>query len=554
VLLGNFGSHLKAGLSNFQTSGAVLVHWKSAVWAFVLVLLLVVLAVERTAPRGLPRLRYVLALGMSALAMLLGLLPFLHISTLARTQFFAAPGRAVLLACFLCLVGSLLGRRGAAVVAVCLGLLAANSAAEAIASQEHNRASAPRHFEGTARILRQIHAVSPNPSADTLILLLPDNPVHVHLDNHNSVYMTQRLLGAPVFLVGSATPLVSPVFQQDGVRIPREAYPPWQLPYPPKVGYDKVLAFRLTLDGSVLLLHRFPDRLLPPGSSATGYDPLTLLRAGPVEELPYFRYPRWADRLHDLCHMADGVMLGPGWGPLVPHEGKLSRRVTREAELIVNSLGQRCRGLRLEVQARQGQRLEALDRQGKIVATVNLQEGRQEVCLKVPTDPARASLVRVRARSDAGKTVSFRAFGSPGKLPRFPLPPEAPADIVIPEDLKLGRHWHDLESYPGQLFRWVDNDAEFVLEVPPFQGHLLVDVEPGPGLGGQPCRLTLRDEADRVLASACVHTRQELRLPLPANLIPGAVLRLHVEGGGGRVPNDPRIMNFRVLRCSCSAD
>ena len=45
------------------------------------------------------------------------------------------------------------------------------------------------------------------------------------------------------------------------------------------------------------------------------------------------------------------------------------------------------------------------------------------------------------------------------------------------------------------MFRWVTNDAEVVREeIEAGQTELLVDLEPGPGLGGQPCRLTLQDQ------------------------------------------------------------
>jgi hypothetical protein len=96
-----------------------------------------------------------------------------------------------------------------------------------------------------------------------------------------------------------------------------------------------------------------------------------------------------------------------------------------------------------------------LDRQGKIVATAPLEEGRQEVTLKVPTDPARVNLLRVRVRSDTGKAGSFRVFCPTGKLPRF-LPPSAVPDVVSPGDLALGRHWHTLETFGSAIpFRWV---------------------------------------------------------------------------------------------------
>src|SRR5881394_156876 len=98
------------------------------------------------------------------------------------------------------------------------------------------------------------------------------------------------------------------------------------------------------------------------------YDPLPLLRPGPVRELAYLRYPRWADRPRDLFDMADGILLGEGWGPLEWQDGALSRRAEDGAEVVVNPLGRKQRELRLLVDAGSAGRLEAVGLDGKAVA------------------------------------------------------------------------------------------------------------------------------------------------------------------------------------------
>src|SRR5262249_12816057 len=125
LLLRNLKLQLQAGLSYLQTSGAALVHWRWAAWVLALVLVMVWLAVWCAPAAGPSRGRLSLVvLGLAALAVLLGSLPFIPLQGLPRTQYFVAPGRAVLMACLLCLAGDLLGRRaGWVLVGGCLGML-----------------------------------------------------------------------------------------------------------------------------------------------------------------------------------------------------------------------------------------------------------------------------------------------------------------------------------------------------------------------------------------------------------------------------------------------
>ena len=312
--------------------------------------------------------------------------------------------------------------------------------------------------------------------------------------------------------------------------------------------YDKVFAFRLALDGTVTLLRRLPAKFLPSDNTADRYDPLAKLQPGPVTEMPYLRYPFWAHRPTDLFDMNDGVLLGQGWSPLEMWEGKPSRLGFDGAEVIVNPLGQPQRRLCFRMEGRLSGRLEALDLENKVVATAGL-EGGPEVTLTVPTDPARLHLLRLRV-TQSGKAVrSFRVFCPGTELADFQQPPRQPSDIAI-GNLSLGKNWYPLEHYAGRTFRWVANDAEIILEdLPAIPRDLLLDLEPGFGLAGQPCRLTIQDQKGKTVATACVRGREVLRLKLSPTTSVGTVLRLHVEGGGHQVPNDLRILNFRVYRC-----
>jgi hypothetical protein len=90
-----------------------------------------------------------------------------------------------------------------------------------------------------------------------------------------------------------------------------------------------------------------------------------------------------------------------------------------------------------------------------------------------------------------------------------------------------------------------------VVTAPTAATHTLrLEVEPGPGLGGQPLDLQVLDDQGRTLVAPRVIGRQSISVPL--SLTPGreSVLRLHTDGGGATVSNDPRILNFRVFELS----
>src|SRR5262249_53503798 len=159
--------------------------------------------------------------------------------------------RAVLLGCVACLGGGLLGRRlGGAAVTACVGLLAANATAEAVAGQYRARASTPVTFERTVHVFRQIHAACPNPPPDALVLLVLDERIPSPFQtNHGCMEMGRRLLGARMIpTVRDALPL-APVCRRRSVCVVRgDSSTCYQ------VGYDRVLAFRLAPDGTVSLL------------------------------------------------------------------------------------------------------------------------------------------------------------------------------------------------------------------------------------------------------------------------------------------------------------
>jgi len=114
--------------------------------------------------------------------------------------------------------------------------------------------------------------------------------------------------------------------------------------------------------------------------------------------------------------------------------------------------------------------------------------------------------------------------------------------------MALGSNWYPYEVFAGQSFHWVDNDAEVIVTGPANgPGVLHLDVQAGPGLGGQDFMLQVVDEFGRSAASVPVVGRQSIRVQLPLSPGASAVYRLHVDGGGRAAPGDQRTLNFRVF-------
>jgi hypothetical protein len=82
--------------------------------------------------------------------------------------------------------------------------------------------------------------------------------------------------------------------------------------------------------------------------------------------------------------------------------------------------------------------------------------------------------------------------------------------------------------------------------VPEPVSALLVDLEPGPGTGGEPLDLEVIGDGHRVLARVTVARRSRLRLPFAPPLPARLLFRVH--GGGLPSSRDPRVLDFRVFR------
>src|SRR5262249_11983115 len=154
----NLGIQLKPFGSYFAFS-----HFPLGYWLVAAVTLLAVLGLFACGnwTSAVPRRACLCGIGLAALGVLLGIGPFLPMRGVARTQFYAAPCEAALLALCLAFMCSWFGKRlGFLALACGVGLLAANSSVES--HQGQDATPQPISFEKTVRIFEQIHALSPS--------------------------------------------------------------------------------------------------------------------------------------------------------------------------------------------------------------------------------------------------------------------------------------------------------------------------------------------------------------------------------------------------------
>ena len=127
-------------------------------------------------------------------------------------------------------------------------------------------------------------------------------------------------------------------------------------------------------------------------------------------------------------------------------------------------------------------------------------------------------------------------------------------DALPVDGLFLGLNWYSLEvDAEGTRWRWIDTDAQIVVTRPSGRcRRLAIDLIPGPGIGGKPCGLMLRDAAGMIVEEVQVDAAGVVAFDLPEGLLrgEGAIFSLDTEDGGRTIRGDPRILNFRIFGLS----
>jgi hypothetical protein len=254
----------------------------------------------------------------------------------------------------------------------------------------------------------------------------------------------------------------------------------------------------------------------------------------------------------DVVSSEDIVQLGANWNPPEAFGGELFRWVDNDAIISIADANAAAKGISIEVEPGPGVRkkpalLRVLDSTGHQVQTAEI-TGRQTVIIYPPTGTSKKSEYRLHLEGGGQQIPSdprvlnfrvFRVYSAQHAAVGNP-------DITEGAGLKLGAGWYPFEKFTDGTFRWVNNDAQF--SVDPGHRQIGAEVQPGPGFSSGKILLKLFDSAGKQVQATEVKGRQTIKLLLPNSNGKQAAYILHVDGGGKKIPSDPRILNFRVFR------
>jgi ABC-type polysaccharide/polyol phosphate transport system ATPase subunit len=149
-----------------------------------------------------------------------------------------------------------------------------------------------------------------------------------------------------------------------------------------------------------------------------------------------------------------------------------------------------------------------------------------------------------------GAYTQFMVHG--GAAPPPPIgQPTAPAPAQAAPSgggqVQLGRGWHALEAYEGDIFRWAEDLAELIVDPPPDSPELLLEIEPGPSVAVRPLPLYV-DSGAGLPTEVAIADRQEVRIPLPAGAPGPHRVRVWTPMEGQPVLGDGRQLAFRAFR------
>src|SRR5262249_25026202 len=162
--------HLDAFFTYFHHLSAAREYWLPALIALLLVGMAAWVMLWKR-PRGATLGACLLGILLSALAVVCGVAPFFHLATRFRTQFFAAPGEAALLACALGGLTALLpARLGRTLCIAAAAVLVAGVTAAMHRSQDAVRPCVS--FEKTVHVFAQLRAAGVPRGEDTLVILV----------------------------------------------------------------------------------------------------------------------------------------------------------------------------------------------------------------------------------------------------------------------------------------------------------------------------------------------------------------------------------------------
>lgn len=253
--------------------------------------------------------------------------------------------------------------------------------------------------------------------------------------------------------------------------------------------------------------------------------------------------------IQDICGTQWDAVLRYGWHELESYAGTVFRWAQNNAECVLFTFEAAHQRVSIDLEPGPGFaarpfRLIVFDANGERKITEEL-TGRTTVSFTVTATKPTVHVLRLHV-PNAGmrapgepRVLDFRVFG-------IRLEPE-PQDVVDPASgCRVGDGWYPVERWDGVRFRWADNDARIIVDDAAARAFEL-ELEPGPGLGGEPLSLRVREPGGRSLAAYRIAGRERIVVPLPTDREPSFQVALHCDGGGHTTPDDARILNFRAF-------
>ena len=247
----------------------------------------------------------------------------------------------------------------------------------------------------------------------------------------------------------------------------------------------------------------------------------------------------------DIVAATHDVALGEGWFPAEQLRGSTFRWVENDAVVHVAALKPLAHTLCIVVEPGPGVGLAAFELTARLTDGSELGKAlvSSKEVVRIALPPERPRVFSIVLHAGGGgkaspndpRRLNFRVFN---------VSVERTED-VFPSWAVPTAGFYPLERHAGSIFRWVYGDA--TLGIHDGRGDTLTfDAESGPGLESKRFVLHVLGPDGKTVATAEVASRTNVRVPLD-KFENGAMLTLHVEGGGRLVKGDPRTLNFRVF-------
>ncbi|MFV0446087.1 MAG: hypothetical protein ACK5Q5_21125 [Planctomycetaceae bacterium] len=517
------------------------------------------------------RLRWLLV--WAAAALLLGVAPFVHIPIVFRTQYFAIPGQALLLAALLSLVSTfLLPRRPQLMASALLGLLAFNGILDAHRLQD-SQLNRP-NFDRLAHVFQQIRSLAPRLGPEQLVVLVPADMATTPLGGNLALaMMSEHLLQTAVVqlkdLDGGEK---SVLLHSDRVsvhgtpqRVCHVLRSAKDLSAPCEYDYANVLVFGMTGEGNLQLMDSIAPELVLGRATPVGYVPRSWITSQVPEPVRFCQYESNTIRPKDVLPHSQGFCLDGDWSALCRDGDEVHRSGSSDADIYINMQSAASRSLTIRAAAgpaMQGEPIlcRVMTDSDEVLTEVTLAEPK-EIALTIPARGELGRSIRfVPVNQDQRDILTGRPFVRlllqqelTDPLQIAMLQPGARAKLEAPQDINdytvdLGENWLRLVTTRGPAFRWVENNAEVL--VPRGEqdfGVLEMDVERGPGYGPGPLELKLIDETGAVAGITRIKSREVVRFAMTNRRLGGTRFRLSCNSQGLKGPGELRVLNFRAF-------